>query len=388
MAAGWIEPVLLYILAKYYFEKRKENKAISLGEASDWDIYIDCICKNELSAKKLLDSEVLPNENQLNKLHQLFFENKSAKIAGVLESIEMLINKWIRRKHNNVKHVWLAYPVKTRSKVILVIETETEIENTVFDGIGYDYILRNFNQFSREAEEVIKSTDNGPLSNNNLIHIRKCINKHGKKLMNSHKHLSIINPSSVRSKGFDSNEHKIIKEACVALYVQRKGYIPICEEPFQSDYDGVKVDVREGAFYANMQREGEDTLTIGCSIAVRHDGHSSRGSLGGFIEHPQYGLCGLTCAHVVLEENELIELQHKGEISWPNFSTTSFVYFQTTSNINIGKLVKAVYAEGGEGRYGMEAALFQIEECHPESGAFWNSENEGDLVFSASKYFS
>lgn len=129
--------------------------------------------------------------------------------------------------------------------------------------------------------------------------------KIAKVLFKEHSNLSIIYPSSMRSKGFKNpGSHKIEKFDCINLVCKVKGVIPVGETHFPLEIEGVQTDVLEGATHLL------GTLRIG--DVVENMNTQSTGTLGGFVKY--YGINAfLTCAHVVFG-NENVHSITKEEI--------------------------------------------------------------------------
>lgn len=354
-----------------------------------WNLYLRASRNEELGmASRLKQIKSLPNQEQLNRLQKKYLETKSNTTLDLLTNIENWTTKAIIANNANVHYAWLAYTYDRcdNVEVQLVIEMEETCGVDSLCGILYNHTIIEVNSVSDEAIKVIDKCDEyDDLSFTDLKGIRNSINIYAKVLMKSHKHLSIIGASPVRSKGFNSNykTHKLIPESCIVLYVRKKGLIPIGEEPFLTEY-GYPVDVREGVFFTYMQtsNESDDPLKMGCTIAKKITGEErySHGTLGGFIDHPQYGLCGLTCAHVLLDDIEMTRLQDKGELSWLDFAPDSasvYLCKEDDNYIKIGSLVKAILTKGDTGAHGMDAAIFQIERNFPTAGVFVNVTTQG-----------
>jgi hypothetical protein len=98
------------------------------------------------------------------------------------------------------------------------------------------------------------------------------------------------------------------------------------------------------------------------------------GTLGGFIEHPEYGLCGITCAHVVSNDDDKFKLKEMSTITVKQ-NLTGMIYQPDgfISENKLGKLVQVTYKEGEKGRIGVDLALFKIEKRAPKKGQFPDS---------------
>ncbi|XP_060588932.1 uncharacterized protein LOC132744291 [Ruditapes philippinarum] len=196
---------------------------------------------------------------------------------------------------------------------------------------------------------------------------------HSKKLMSDHKFLSALSASSVSSRYFEpmTIEHLIEKRPCIVFNVLVKGIIPLNEECFPTELDGMPVDVREGGvrLCVNKADEYQENATLGCKITSSTCPGKS-GTLGGFIEHPEYGLCGITCAHVVANDDDKFKLK---EMSTVTVKEDHIMYQpddDDKSKNKLGKLVQLTYKEGENGKPGVDLALFRIEKRAPKEGQF------------------
>lgn len=106
------------------------------------------------------------------------------------------------------------------------------------------------------------------------------------------------------------------------------------------------------------------------------------GTLGGFIDHPKYGICGITCAHALMFPDELKKcVENNGEISWPQIFSSDIVCQPDPVEVNkIGRIVQAIYKEGDQSEAGVEVALIQIEDRPPISGQFPDVGSNGSSV--------
>ncbi|XP_060600468.1 uncharacterized protein LOC132753928 [Ruditapes philippinarum] len=101
------------------------------------------------------------------------------------------------------------------------------------------------------------------------------------------------------------------------------------------------------------------------------------GDFGGFVEHPEYGLCGITCAHVVLDDTKFNLFKEKTTQTEEDFDV---MIYQPKLNegrqgpdYEVGKLKQATYTDGGNDKPGVDLALFKIEKRAPTNGGFPNS---------------
>ncbi|XP_045161609.2 uncharacterized protein LOC123526501 isoform X2 [Mercenaria mercenaria] len=360
-----------------------------------WNTCIDTLDKKKVYM--LLDSAQLPDMKTLNRLCQNdAFGRKSdvaidvcKKICAFMKSFSTAITDvWPSRK---------AVPLQENEKfdIKFVVITE-KLEQKSMEDLEkhiqsyYDVLpLRDCDHFSSEEEDVMNYKGK-VLTDEDRDKIRACISKNANILLQKHTYLSVISGSQFRSVGYGRGSHEILDTPCIVLNVHYKGYIPIDEEPFSSEYDGVKVDVREDVFilYNQTAQEKHDNLKYGCLISGEKD-ESGRpaGTLSGFAIHPEYGLCGLSCSHTLLSPSELNKINQQGQIDWslPSLPTeqnkTQKNVYQPFKNDavkdknRIGQLVKVIYRSGtaasqGMDACGMDVALFQLSKRLPESSDF------------------
>ncbi|XP_060567647.1 uncharacterized protein LOC132726353 [Ruditapes philippinarum] len=271
------------------------------------------LCSEEI--RKLIKSGKLPSQKILDEMCQIY-ERNSQEITITCEAI----CEHIKLKHDNIAYVWAAYTIQNPHKITFVVilkhksEGDTSTEPLGLEKlITYSFVNQYVGEFSSEGPDVLRQQTSASegLDEESYQKLQSCISKHSEVLMKKHKFLSIISACSNRSKGFGAS-WELLPEKCIVLYVQKKNYIPIDEDPFKKYYDGIAVDVREGAFipFVRTSKERLDPVMMGCEIGGdSHNGQYVRGTLGCFIDHPQFGVCGLTCGHVLLSPNELRELK-------------------------------------------------------------------------------
>ncbi|XP_045187249.2 uncharacterized protein LOC123545053 [Mercenaria mercenaria] len=292
------------------------------------------------------------------------------------------ICSYIKSKYSgNVLHVWPAYDSANLDDVVFVLITKDGTEY----GLEYSAVIRPVNTFSKEASVVMESEEISEckLSFEDSEKIKHVINNRAEELMKNHKNLSAISGNGIRSKGFSHGEHELIRETCIVLYVHTKGKIPLDETEFPKLLDGIPVDVREGEFQnCALATEYQETARMGCQIKS-----GKSGTLGGFVDHPEYGLCAITCAHVVLNDTEIHDLQRDGSNTWRN--NEKLVFQPDDTNIQshyFGQVKEARYNSGGSGKSGVDLAILQIERRPPDSGNFPDVNNAPtDMVFESGK---
>jgi hypothetical protein len=285
-------------------------------------------------------------------------------------------------------HVYAAYKKENERKIFFVVTVMWDFDLNEND-VGYRMIKRNYGNLSTEGIDISSSIEEREqiMSDDENRKLSTCISKYAEELMDNHRYLNVISGSFVRSKNYKPSAMCISKQSCMALYVLVKGFIPIEEDAFQNTYDGVAVDIREGLFFPyGTAREYHDDIKMGCKI-TRYTGKAGDfgGTLGGFIDHPSYGVCGITCAHALMFPDELKKcVEHNGEISWPNIFASDTVCqpHPVPGNRNkIGRVVQAIYKEGDQSEAGVEVAIIQIEERPPKSGHFPEIKHKSKTLF-------
>lgn len=126
-------------------------------------------------------------------------------------------------------------------------------------------------------------------------------------LKEKHQNLIMISASPIKSSGYQTENHYMKPTNCIVLFVPVKGLIPLEEDIFPRTVGNFETDVREG--YCQWQtgksaHDKHEQLKMGCAIGTLDI--DKFGTLGGFLEHCKHGVCALTCAHVVLTENEML----------------------------------------------------------------------------------
>lgn len=196
----------------------------------------------------------------------------------------------------------------SKPKIIIERDQSKFLDSTIqklFSGFStkiIDLIESNSTEASVVADQILK-TPNARLIEGNIP------GKIAKTLFEEHSNLSIIYPSSMKSKGFKNPGSHITEELkCINLVCKVKGFVPVGETHFPLKVEGVQTDVLEGATHFL------GTLRIG--DVVENMDTRSNGTLGGFVKY--YGLNAfLTCAHVVFG-NENVHSVTKEEIHHSN----------------------------------------------------------------------
>jgi hypothetical protein len=335
----------------------------------------------------LIEREILPSQRELHKACRVFGVG-----SHILYEICSKISKHIRTRSENVIDVWPSYRndhVLSNSYVSIVFVVLVK-KNSRFSILNehYEYYIKRENDYSSEGKIValkeMKSTSDIQSFDSILEDIRKLVNRNADDLLQKHKNLNVILPSLMKSVGYMTEEHDVRIKPCIALYVSVKGCIPLNETEFEKEIDGFPTDVLEGEFetYIGGPNHYHDHLKMGVAIHanILIGDEIFGGTLGGFIEHSEHGLCGITCAHVVYNNAELAQLKSAKELS-----LKKTVYQPINKHLRaFGEVVKAVYDEGSESQPGMEAALISIKERQPIDGSCPEASNDreaGENIF-------
>ncbi|XP_053398673.1 uncharacterized protein LOC128556872 [Mercenaria mercenaria] len=344
-------------------------------DSSSWRSCIEQ--KNKTRASELLKSGILPRSKEtIDEICSVFQDER--------DFILQLCNdicKEIVKASDGVTHVWAAYTLENKTNITFVIHTDINPRIKLYG--AYRYIHRVNYTFSSEGNDVLSDPKylETKLTNEERETICRWIKGNRKELMKNHKYLSIIAASPVRSRKYKpSSCPNLIQKACICLYVPVKGYIPIDELPFKASYNNIETDVREGIFtpYMHSQEDKEECLRFGCQIENSPSSDTPQsGALCGFIEHPRYGICGITSAHVLLDPKTFEKLKNEKEVIWPlspDNESHGHVYWHC-GQTQIGDIVRALYCKGDElDEDGYEVALFKITNGRPKTGQFHGDE--------------
>ncbi|XP_045177109.2 uncharacterized protein LOC123537454 [Mercenaria mercenaria] len=353
-------------------------------------IYIDpwetCLqSHSESVASCLLEKNILPNKRQLEEIAKIFDGKQKSSIVRKCCS---KISENIKGLSEKINGVWPAYRFGENGKenFAFVICTNEDID--LNNRLKYEYKIRVIGKCNNEARDVTFSTENISYKMNpdDTKKIKMFIAKNSRDLLKRQSMLSGISASSVKSKKYSTNKWEKVPCPCLVFYVHTKNYIPLDEDPFEKEYDGIPVDVREGAF-TRFGRDGhcstkyQPDVKIACEIR----GANSSGTLSGFLELPDStDIFGFTCAHAVLSTDVLRKyLLKSGNKSFnvqpanADEKLESMVYQPVNSEEVLGNVVKVAYQEGGKGTSGMEIAIVKLQKArYPISGKISDFESE------------
>ncbi|XP_060583135.1 uncharacterized protein LOC132739434 [Ruditapes philippinarum] len=333
--------------------------------------------KSEDIAEYLISKNIRPTKDQLSTIAITF---EGGRKSSVMKKCCGKIIEHIKGISEKIDGVYAAYTINELGKIniafVLCVKEDIDLRNRV----TYEHKVRILGKCNAETREVTFSKTNpkNKVSPNDAKMIKAFIEKKSKTLLQKHRMLSGISAGSIKSKNYGTSEWEKIPCPCIVFYVHAKHFIPIDEDPFENEYDGFAVDVREGAFM-RLGRNGQKSSDYqqNVEIAAEVSGCICSGTLSGFLElKDSDNLYGFTCAHIVMPhlllKKNLDKSSNKSFINQPENSDevlASIVYQPPKSSEILGKVVKVAYEEGGNGKSGMEIALIELQKSRcPLSG--------------------
>ena len=204
--------------------------------------------------------------------------------------------------------VWIGYDIAMKEMKIPVIcaiyETFPQKLERQKEFLSFKVIQKELGDMSQEAKYVANYEQRHKMQfePEELKRLQECLDAHTEHLMNEHSNLLIVSASKVKSTRYGESDASLERKACIVLYVNVKGIIPIHEAPFPVELDGIPVDVRESVF-ENYKKPDEyfEKLVLGCRI---QSAYALSGTLGGFVELRTGELGCLTCCHVFKESEK------------------------------------------------------------------------------------
>lgn len=310
------------------------------------------------------------NMAELKKL--MFKEGKASPIV-IKECCKVC--KFIKQqKSSDIVNVWPGYTLNDPNDLVFVVLTTTKINIE----LSWKVHIKVIGQVCEESKTIMYDKENCSLTKETAKNISCVIDKYSGELIKNRTFLSAISASSVMYQKQETGKQEILQIPCIVFYVLVKSVVFLTEETFPEELDGFPVDVREGVFRFCASSAGDfhEKVRMGCKITsgLHPDKH---GTLGGFIEHPEYGLCGFTCAHVFRNQAEMFTLKCKEVLKEDDLLRECDV-FQPEMGYNnkIGRVVKFIYKEGSSDNdnTGVDAAMIKIEKRAPEAGNFPDEE--------------
>lgn len=342
------------------------------------NIWQECIgSKNENMAYELLQQRKLPDKTCLDDASAEF-----GRTSKVVSDICSSICVYLREKSEYIVVVWPAYQYNSNDKdksnhqitFVIVKESDTHVDL----GDIYSTYERINMQFNSESKEVNKVESNAYMPfDENMKKLCECVKKSSSSLMDAHSNLTMVTAGWKISKGFGTPHHTIEDSLCVVLYAHIKGLIPLGENPFPKRIGTFLVDVREAVFapmVGGRPNEYHDFLKMGCAICnenIDQCGNCSAGTLGGFLNHPLYGICCITCAHVLFDDLNSFQNVQNGIKHWTDRDPAVNVLQPCSLGAPpFGRVACAIFNAGDETYSGVDAALVKITSRHPVDGCF------------------
>ncbi|XP_053375469.1 uncharacterized protein LOC123534679 isoform X2 [Mercenaria mercenaria] len=350
-------------------------------EPTDW-----LLCVNDgdkQMAEDLLKERKLPDQELLDKACIVF-----GRTSPIVSAICSSICSYMREKSSeSIIDIWPAYEYSKlcadtdKNKIIFVVIKENQNDL----GLGDVYITYEREAFncSSESSEINKLEYDTDLAAEDLADLTNCVSENSVSLMGVHSNLTMVSASCKTSKGFNTSARTIQNKPTVVLYTHVKGLIPLKEEPFPEQIGQYFVDVREAVFklfLGGRPNEYHENLRMGCAIRnskIDQLRNCSAGTLGGFPEHPHYGLCCITCAHVLCDDLNNFQHCQNGVRHWTGNDQPKEVFQPCCFGSPLfGHLVCAIYNQGGFGKAGVDVALIKIDSRDPVDGYFCQTQKK------------
>ncbi|XP_060556118.1 uncharacterized protein LOC132716802 [Ruditapes philippinarum] len=343
----------------------RESPLHRQGKEYNWNDWAKYVREKDVNAaKKLLNDDYLPNQEELQLAFDNFTDDSEGRelLKGICRKIEnhlMVTNESIENVKGCYKHG------DPGQKIIFLIQTTSEPIK-----IDCQYNFHVIEKHDEQTNEEMKTEKlYGYQIKDRFYEANECLRIKSPGLMESHSNLIGTSLSPVKLRTLQDPEHT----TCIVLYVEAKGYVPVGEDPLplhlEYDKDTVfKTDVRECQYAiatAGPSDRHED-LKIGCRIESRKvpDG----GTLGGFIDHPDHGLCAITCSHVLLSVEEFDKFYNR-QISVQSLSKIQC--FQPMQPDICGEVCDVRLFKGNENKGGMDIAFVKIAESRkPKTPSF------------------
>ncbi|XP_053382073.1 uncharacterized protein LOC128549458 [Mercenaria mercenaria] len=288
----------------------------------------------------------------------------STKVSEVCK--EICTN--LKSRSEEILKVWPAYRRSNPYRIVFVVITKSAVTSKKDVNIFEDFevLLRGKTEKNVENKQVINHEVDSltRIDLSQMEKLRTVIKDHSKTLREQHSNITMISASPFKSRGFMKGKHTLERKDCVVLYVHVKGLIPVQETCFPDVLDGFPVDVREAVIqlYAGGQpSDRHDQLKMGCAIGPQD--RKCTGTLGGFVDIAEHGLCAITCAHVVIEEDNLKSKVLKETICFQ----PSIEY---SNSKRCGKVVNHCFSTRSEEK-SLDVAVIKLDkERSPVSGQF------------------
>ena len=275
-----------------------------------------------------------------------------------------------KQKFNTpVKQMIPAYKTaRPNEPIILAIVDEIDKNSQQYNDIPI--VQRKYRDISNEATDLYNIEKEITFSEKEQSCLEDCIKSHAETLMRKHSNLLIIRASKFKCRNYNSPNKSIRPEVCIVLYVHVKGIIPLGEDPFPDNIDGIPVDVRESLFnFSVSPKEYLCPLMMGCYF---ESAHGKSGTLGGFVKDENGDICCITACHIF-----------QPEIGQAGFNKD--VYQPVNQpDYKFGEVLRHCFGEKYNNEITVDAALIKITDPRrvPKSGRFPDAES-----INAGKFF-
>ena len=320
--------------------------------------------KDEELATQLLERGFLPDQHSINEACLVF----GRKHEIVLNMCSMVCT-FIKNKQQCIKHVWPSYRYVRNDNIdprfvndiTFVIITQTEVHVNVESINMFNTFIRASSEISSESRAINKHENTfsrklGRDMKRKRKEIMKCMDDNVDKLLEKHSNITTVSASLFKSSNYTEGNENFEENLCIVLYVHVKGYIPLNEDPFPLNIEKYDVDVRECVFtpLTSSPKDFHSTLKMGLEIGIT----GPNGKLGtiGYLDPPYKPNHFVTCAHVVMDNDELVRSKER-EI---DIDINVYQPLADRSRQICGRAIKTVYQEKGRNDVGVEAALVKI----------------------------
>lgn len=225
------------------------------------------------------------------------------------------------------------------SKSLVIVVLQQEVRQLPQEFRGFDIEPVSLYDLQRSEGNVI--LEYLVRKRKDSFHLKVGIsNERAQTLLLNHGNLGMICPSIGRSRYFSSKHHTIADEVCVQLHCSKKGIIPIGNEHFPITINGYPTDVIESQPYLLSN------LRIGDEVSSQ----TSSGTLGGFVEYLDFFGCFLTCAHVMYDQQTLLDSSSE--------LPGAAAYINTQHGpIQCGNVIRPIFDYDDQSRTSVDAAL-------------------------------
>ncbi|XP_053378508.1 uncharacterized protein LOC123526657 [Mercenaria mercenaria] len=336
----------------------------NLADKNAWRHCIET--KDEQLAKELVKGDNLPQDVELEEACTIF-----GVISSIMQQIFRSIEDKITALSSSIVYTQACHLAKPSGNIVFVAFTEGVYPDIYY--MPYRVLVRKMTDCSGEANTIIEKevADNKPFCQHDIEKIACCLRHHSPRLMEEHSNLTMTSASRYKCKYYDSHtlETKLEPEPCIVFYVQAKGLIPVGEKLLPDTLTigdtTFKTDVREGGRVSfavgGRPTEKHQNLKVGCRITSK-DG---AGTIGGFVNHPKYGFCAVTCAHVLLSGEEMIDYKKGKKVKVKRNC------YQPSEPDKCGQLLEIMLRGGDANTTGLDVAFVKVDDDRqPISGDF------------------